>query len=77
MLVAVKTLEGRLFKVEAAPESTIGAFKGLIEASQPARRGAATFACIPPHPRAAAGASRRARDAASAVDSIRARHLRR
>ncbi|KAH8075168.1 hypothetical protein JL721_1163 [Aureococcus anophagefferens] len=41
MLVAVKTLEGRLFKVEAAPESTIGAVKGLIEASQPELKAAA------------------------------------
>lgn len=37
MLVAVKTLTGKLFKVEAAPESTIGQVKALIEASQSAR----------------------------------------
>ena len=35
MIVQVKTLEGRLFKVEAAPESNIKAVKDLIEASQP------------------------------------------
>ena len=35
MIVQVKTLEGRLFKVEAAPETNIKAVKDLIEASQP------------------------------------------
>ena len=33
--VQVKTLEGRLFKVEAAPEASIKAVKDIIETSQP------------------------------------------
>ena len=36
MIVQVKTLEGRLFKVEAAPETNIKAVKDLIE-GEPAR----------------------------------------
>ena len=35
MIVQVKTLEGRLFKVEAAPEASIKAVKDIIETSQP------------------------------------------
>ena len=58
MIVQVKTLEGRLFKVEAAPETNVKAVKDIIETSQPELKAARKAAAA--HPIEKTGAELRA-----------------